>query len=158
MQEKRIHQVFQLSVTLKGAHAVLEVIGGLLLAFASTSAITRLVTLLTHEELAEDPRDHVANYLLHSAQHLSIGGKTFAAVYLLSHGIIKVLLVAALLRSKLWAYPVSLVVLGLFILYQVYRFTFTHSFGLIALSIFDVFVLVLIWHEYSLMRRHLAQK
>ena len=29
MQERRIHQIFEISVLLKGAHAGLEVVGGL---------------------------------------------------------------------------------------------------------------------------------
>jgi hypothetical protein len=44
---------------------------------------------------------------------------------------------------------------GLFIVYQLYRFSYTHGFGLIVLTVFDVFVIGLIWHEYRLVRRHL---
>ena len=61
-------------------------------------------------------------------------------------------MVAALLRNKLWAYPASLVVLGLFIVYQLYRFSDTHGAGLIILTAFDVVVMGLIWHEYRLVR------
>jgi uncharacterized membrane protein len=49
------------------------------------------------------------------------------AFYLLSHGLVKVLLVAGLLREKLWAYPASLIVLSAFIAYQTYRYSSTHS-------------------------------
>lgn len=153
-QGKRIHQAFEASVMFKGAHALLELVGGLLLAFASTSTITRLVTSLTQEELVRHPRDFVAQYLLESAEQLSISSKAFAAFYLVSHGAIKIVLVVGLLRDKLWAYPASLVVLGIFILYQIYRFAFTHSLGLVALTVFDLVVILLIWHEYSLVRRH----
>jgi uncharacterized membrane protein len=64
-------------------------------------------------------------------------------------------LVAGLLRNKLWAYPASLVVLGAFIAYQIYRYTYTQAFGLIALTVFDSIVMALIWHEYRLVRRHI---
>jgi len=74
----------------------------------------------------------------------------------LSHGIVKLALVAGLLANRLWAYPASLAVMSLFIVYQLYRFSFTHSAGLIVLSLFDGVVMVLIWHEYRLMRRHAA--
>jgi len=63
-------------------------------------------------------------------------------------------LVVGLLRNKLWSYPASLIVLALFILYQIYRFYYTQSAGLIVLTVFDVIVMILIWHEYGLMRRH----
>jgi uncharacterized membrane protein len=69
---------------------------------------------------------------------------------------VKLLLVVGLLKNKLWSYPASFVVLGLFIAYQLYRFSYTHSVGLIVLTIFDVIVIGLICQEYSLVRRHLS--
>jgi uncharacterized membrane protein len=154
MNERRIHQVFEISLLLKGAHALIECIGGLVLAFVSTSALTNLVNALTQEELIEDPNDFIATHLLSLAQSFTVSSLRFYAFYLLSHGVIKVFLVICLLRNKHWAYPVSLVVLGLFIVYQLYRFSYTHGFGLIVLSVFDVIVMGLIWHEYRLVRRH----
>ena len=156
MNEGRIHQIFEISVLLKGAHASIECIGGFVLALVSTSAIKNLVNALTQEELIEEPNDFVAAHLLSLAESLTVSTQHFYAFYLLSHGAIKVLLVIGLLRNKLWAYPVSLIVLGLFIVYQLYRFSYTHGFGLIVLTIFDTIVMGLIWHEYRLVRRHLT--
>jgi uncharacterized membrane protein len=154
MNERRIHRVFEISILLKGAHSLIECIGGLALAFVSTSTITNLVKALTQHELSENPNDFVAGHLMGLAQNFTVGTQHFYAFYLLSHGLIKVFLVIGLLRNKLWAYPVSLVVLGLFIVYQLYRFSHTHGFGLIVLTFFDVLVIGLIWHEYRLVRRH----
>jgi uncharacterized membrane protein len=158
MNERRIHQIFEISVLLKGAHASIECIGGLVLAFVSTNGIINLVNALTQDELIEDPNDFVATHLVSLAQNFTISTQHFYAFYLLSHGLIKVFLVVGLLRNKLWAYPVSLVVLGLFIVYQLYRFSYTHGVGLIVLTVFDVVVIGLIWHEYRLVRRHLASR
>src|SRR5947209_7005877 len=116
--EKRIHQIFEVSVLLKGAHALIETAGGLALALISTATITRILTELTQDEIIEDPHDLVANYFGHFAQTFDVSTKSFYAFYLLSHGIVKLFLVAGLLRNKFWAYPASLVVLGLFIFYQ----------------------------------------
>jgi uncharacterized membrane protein len=153
MNQHRIHQIFFGSVLLKGAHAVVECVGGIVLALVSTSRIVDIVNTLTQEELIEDQNDFVATHLLVWAQNFSIGTKNFYAFYLLSHGVVKLLLVIGLLRNKLWSYPASLVVLGLFIVYQVYRFSYTHGIGLIVLTVFDVLVMGLIWHEYRLVRR-----
>ena len=158
MNERRIHRIFEISLLLKGAHALIECIGGLALALVGTSTITRLVNAFTQEELLEDPNDFVATQLLSLAQNFSVSTQRFYAFYLLSHGVIKAFLVVGLLRNKLWAYPVSLVVLGLFIVYQLYRFAYTHGFGLMVLTVFDVFVIGLIWHEYRLVRRHLISR
>ena len=121
----------------------------------STQSIANFVNAITQDELIEDPNDFVATHLLAMAHGLSVQTKSFYAFYLLSHGVIKLLLVVGLLRNKYWSYPASLIVLGLFVVYQLYRFSYTQGFGLILLTIFDVIVMILIWHEYTLVRRHL---
>jgi len=73
MNEHRIHQIFQVSVLLKGAHALIECVGGIALALISTSTITDLVNRLIQEELIEDPKDFVATHLLGWAQSFSVG-------------------------------------------------------------------------------------
>ena len=155
MQERQIHRIFEASVLLKGAHAVVECLCGLALAFASNQAVLAFVDGLTRNELLEDRHDLFASAFAHFARGFSAESQHFYAFYLLSHGVVKLALVVGLLKRKLWAYPASLVVLGLFIAYQVYRYSYTHSLGLILLTIFDLFVMVLVWHEYRLLRRHL---
>jgi len=152
MNERRIHQLFEVGIVLKGAHAAIECLGGLLLAFIHSATIVRLVNALTQEELVEDPHDFVATHLLEFAKTFSAGTQHFYAFYLLSHGIVKLFLVAGLLQNRLWAYPASLVVLGLFIVYQLYRFSYTGGVGLIVLSAFDLVVVGLIWHEYRVVQ------
>ena len=153
MNERRIHQIFVISVLLKGVHALIECLGGIALYLVSTDTIVALVSRATQDEIREDRNDFVATHLLGIAQHFSVGTKTFYAFYLLSHGLIKLLLVVGLLTNQLWSYPASLVALAGFIAYQVYRFSYTHSVGLVLLTIFDLFVMALIWHEWRLMRR-----
>jgi uncharacterized membrane protein len=155
MNEQRIHEVFQASILLKGAYALIECMSGVLLALISTDTIFNAVNWLTHGELSRDPDDFIANHLLNWALNLSVGTKQFYAFYLMVHGAVKILVVLGLLRGKLWSYPVALVVIGLFIAYQIYRYSITHGVGFIVLSVFDLFVIVLVWHEYRLARRHL---
>lgn len=155
MQERRIHQIFEVSVLLKGAHAAVEAVGGLALALTNNQWIRALVAQATQSELMEDKRDFIANHLVTWAQGFSIETQHFYAWYLLSHGVVKLALVTGLLMRKLWAYPTTMVVLGLFILYQLYRYTETHGVGLLLLTALDVVVVGLTWHEYGLMRRHI---
>lgn len=158
MNERRIHEIFEISILLKGAHAVIECIGGVLLAVIGNAWIHSLVGTLTQFELVEDPKDLIANALLDFAQQFSVGTQHFYAFYLLSHGVVKLLLVIGLLRGKLWAYPASLAALGLFMAYQIYRYSYTHGFGLIILTIFDAAVMVLVWHEYRMVKQHPAPR
>ena len=140
MQEKRIHQVFVVSVLAKGAHAVIEIAGGLLLYLFSADAITRWLDRIDRNEWL--------------ARHFHADQQQFYAFYLLSHGLVKAVVVVGLLREKLWAYPASIAVFGAFIAYQLYRYSYTHDFGLILLTVFDLFVIALAWHEYRLLRKH----
>jgi len=142
------HRILELSLLLKGAHAIVECLGGLILAFTSSATLVHLVGLLTQQELTEDPQDRIAGWLLASVQHLSVGTEHFYSFYLLSHGILKLAMVVELLRGRHWAYPASLWVLGFFVLYQLYRYSFTHSVFLLILTVLDVGVMVLIWIDW----------
>ena len=77
----------------------------------------------------------------------------FGAIYLLAHGIVKVALVTALLLNKLWAYPWMIMVLILFIGYQLYRIALHPTVGMVALTIFDLVIVVLTGREYGQQRR-----
>ncbi len=151
--EKKIHVAFEISLVLKGLFALGQIIGGVIALFINRQLLLSIVSILTEEELAEDPHDLVANYLLDSAQSVTIGTQIFVAVYLLSHGAIKLWLITGLLRQKLWYYPTSIIVFGLFILYQLYRFSFTHSVWLLLISAVDIIVIALTWHEYKYLNR-----
>ena len=148
-----LDQTFEVGIILKGLDGALEVIGGLLLLVVSPATIARLVTSLTQHELSEDPRDLLATHLLKTAHGLTGSALLFGAVYLLSHGAVKVVLVAALLKNELWAYPWMIVFLGVFIVYQVYRLSLKPSVGLTALTVFDAVIAGLTYREY---RKQLA--
>ncbi len=145
--------LFRLSVLLKGIDALLEILGAVALWLVSPGFIASTVHFLTQDEIAEDPHDLVANALRHAAARFSLSSEHFMALYLLAHGIIKIALVAALLRNRLWAYPVAIFVFTAFIAYQLYRFSLTGGFGLILLTLFDLFLIALIWLEYRAQRR-----
>ena len=152
----RLRFWFVAALWMKAAVAAVEIAAGLATAVASRTLLLRLALALTRDELAEDPRDAIANALLHSARHLSIGAKTFAAAYLLSHGAVKLWLVIGLLREKLWYYPVAIAVFLGFIGYQAYRFTLRSSIPLLALTVLDVCVVVLTWREWRYLRARAA--
>ncbi|HYX46196.1 MAG TPA: DUF2127 domain-containing protein [Sphingomicrobium sp.] len=155
MQERRIHQIFAVSVSLKGLHALFEIVSGIALYLTSTETIVGWAVSWSNREIGEEKHDWIASHLLRFAQTFSVQQHDFFAFYLLSHGIVKIVLVYGLLKEKLWAYPASFVVFGAFIIYQLYRYSFTHEIALIALSIFDLFVIALAVHEYRLLRKHL---
>lgn len=155
-QKDLLDRTFEVAIILKGLDGVLEVAGGLILLVVSPATINRVVTTLTQHELSQDPHDFVATHLVNSAHGLTRGSVLFASLYLLSHGAVKIVLVAALLRNRLWAYPWMIAFLVLFIVYQVYRMTLAPSAGLAALTAFDLFVVWLTYREYQKQRHRLA--
>ncbi len=158
MSEKNIRFVFKWSLIVKGVLALFETIVGFLAYFATQEFLINTVATLTKDELSEDPKDFISNYLLHAAQGLSVNSQHFAAFYLVSHGVIKLWLITGLLRKKLWYYPTSLIVFGFFIVYQLIRFTSTHSIWLLLITVLDLVVIALTWHEYKYLRKTFGPK
>ena len=147
-EERRVHKVFIFSIAIKAADAVLEILAAVVLAVFDAGALTHPIMRLLAKELLHHPEDRLAAWAMHLVQGFSLNTKTFAALYLASHGAIKLFLMIGLWRNQAWAYPVSLVAFAAFIVYQLYRFTFTQSVFLIVLTVFDLIVIVLIWHEW----------
>jgi uncharacterized membrane protein len=145
---------FHVSITLKGLHALLETVGGIALLIIDPRTLNRYLLTLLHQELSQDPRDFIATHLVRAYHSFVSGGKYFASFYLLSHGVVKLVLVLALFWNKLWAYPLMIIMLASFIFYQLYRFAFTHSLAMILLTLFDLVVIVLTWLEYRKQRAH----
>lgn len=149
-REKNIYRVFEVGVVLKGANALLEIVLGALLLFVNVGDIVRA---FAQNALVEDPDNFLANHVYGYVSHFSPQAELYSALYLLSHGIIKVFLVVGLLRRKLWAYPASIAVLGLFVAYQSIKFLATHSIPLALLTVFDLTLMWLVYHEYRRMRK-----
>ncbi len=150
-----LDRTFFVSLMLKLADGVLELVGGAALLVLSPLQIRTAVAAVTRGELTEDPNDLVANLLVRYAGQLNVSLTTFGAWYLLVHGVVKVMLVAAVLRDHLWAYPWLIGFLVAFIGYQSYELVVHFSWGLLLLTLFDVFIVYLTLREY---RRHKAQR
>lgn len=140
---------FETGIILKGVDGALEFLGGVLLLFLTPAALHTFLTWVTQREISEDPHDTLANFLLHLSDHFNVGNKWFAVAYLWIHGGIKLVAVFGILRNQLWAYPFSLITLGLLLIYQIMSIIVHPTIGMTLLSLFDVVVLWLIWREYG---------
>jgi len=150
MKKNKIwHILFLIGVFFKGLDGVLETIGGLIFLFLKHSALEKFAHIVFRGELAEDPHDIIANYMINLAAHTSKNTEFFAAIFLLVHGAIKISIVTGLYLRKLWIYPLAEIILSLFVLYQLYRFSHTFSVLLIFLSIVDIFIIFLIRTEHK---------
>jgi uncharacterized membrane protein len=139
---------FRCGIVLKGLHALLESSIGFVLFFTPVRTLNRITWRLARLDLSRNPHDFVSVHLRHMAAGIAGTGRRFAAVYLLSHGLVKLVLVIELLRNRLWAYPLMIVMLTVFVGYQSYRFALTHSIAMVVLTVFDLAVIALTAMEY----------
>ena len=151
-RRRLFHNAFEVGIGLKALDGVLEIVGAALLLAVDPAHLSSLIQRLTQHELSEDPHDLIARFLVRFARGFTTEQQVFGALYLLSHGVVKIGLVAALWKRRLWAYPTAMTIFGLFAIYQMYRFTFTHSWFLIPLTLLDGFVIWLTWVEYQRVR------
>jgi uncharacterized membrane protein len=148
-----LHGTFRTGITLKGIGGLIEAAGGVLIWFVGPARLAAFVQGLLEREEQRNPYDFISAHFLHLAHEIGRADPVFASLYLLSHGIVKTVLVIALWFNKLWAYPVTLVVFGGFMIYQMRRYTHTHSFALVMLTIFDAVVVWLTWQEWRVQRK-----
>ena len=143
-----LHEAFELSLGVKAATAAAELIAGLALWAVPHGAFASAAGWMSGHELSVPTADRIAAALMRAAEGFSIQSQQFFALYLASHGLVKLAVVAALWRGYLWAYPLALAVMALFILYQLYRLSLEMSWPLVGLTLFDLIVVALIWTEY----------
>lgn len=147
-----LHKTFRIGILLKGLDGAFEIVGAVFVWFLNPASAMRILRTLFRHELSENPHAFLASHLIGALQGLA-GSRWFAAAFLLSHGLTKVVLVVALWFDRLWAYPLMIFVLSAFILYQIGRFAETHSIVLGLLTLFDLVIVWLTWREYRAQRR-----
>lgn len=142
-----LHEFFQISVLLKGVHGIVELLGGALVFVVSDRMLEHAIAFMTEGELIEDRHDFLANMLVTGAEHL-MAGRTFAVLYLLTHGAINLSLALGLWKKKMWAYPAAIAALAVFTGYQTYRLTIHASSWLLILTVFDIVMIGLTYYEF----------
>ena len=146
-------RLFRLALLVKGVDGAAELVGALVLLLVPATAVHHLVADVLARDLLGPPDGVLARHLVAGTAEFASGNRTFVVLYLALHGVVKLALVAALLRRWLPAYPVAVVVLALFVGYEVYRAVRTGSVLLPFLAALDVLVIVLVVREYRVLRR-----
>ena len=150
-----LDRAFEISLLLKGLDGLLETVSGILFLFVKPDLVLRLA----HDMVGYHPDGFIGKHILDSAQHFGRGTAIFAALYLLSHGVVKLILVGAILREHLWAYPGLIIVTAAFVVYQVYHLIFINvTFSFIFLTLFDFVVIYLTTKEYGKQKVHFAKR
>jgi membrane protein DedA with SNARE-associated domain len=131
--------IVAISLLLNGLIAVLDILAGFF--FALQPSITPYLIGFSEHTGAIST---LAGLILTMSDRV----QTIGAFYFFSHGAVKFLLVWGLWKSKLWAYPVSIVFLTGFSLYQLYEIIIHYSFIVTAFLLFNTIVIILVIQEY----------
>lgn len=143
-----LHRLFEMGIAAKAVFAVIEAAAGLALLATPNAAIQGWLHWLTRNDLIESPSDPLARRILAAVGHLDAGSQHFYAIYLLTHGVIKLAVLTLLARRVAAAYPLAIAVFSGFVAYQMHRWTLTGSPVMLALSAFDAVVIWLTWREW----------
>jgi len=151
------HKIFQAGLYVKGIYGILESIAGIITLLVSQRTMTRLVQFIFGQELIEDPHDFFGSFFMNIASNLSVRMHVFIGLYILVHGLVNVGMVLSLVHKKRWAYPAVGILLGIFVIYQIYTIFHTYSLLMIILTITDIIILALLKFEYDWQKKNLKK-
>ena len=152
------HGIFDVVVILKGLNGLAEVASGTTLLLLKDGTILLWVQWLTRTELLQDPHDLLATYLQHWASGFGHDAQVFAALYLLGHGFVKLTLAILLFMEKSWAFPLSIVLFGLLLVFSIHRLSVDWSWALLSFIAFDIFTIAIIVKEWRAVERLRSSK
>ncbi|MFZ4499909.1 MAG: DUF2127 domain-containing protein [Minisyncoccia bacterium] len=137
--QKHLHRAFIATVIMNGVIAVLDILAGFFFAF-KPSIDGYLLGFVSYGGIVAS----LAQLIIDMSGRVQLIG----AFYFFSHGAVKLLLVWGLWKTKLWAYPVSILFLTGFSLYQLYEIIVQFSPIVTAFLLFNTVVIILVIHEY----------
>ena len=149
------HNFYLVSLGVKAMDGLLEIAGAIMLLMIDIGNLPGYIGIIFRGELIEDPHDLIANWLIDAISKVDVSVQFAGFLYLVSHGLVKLFLVGSLLKKKYWAYPLSEIVLFLFVVYQTYLFTKNGSTVILFLNAVDLALMVLIWIEYKKLKSHI---
>ncbi len=132
-----LHKAFFATVIVNGCIAVADLFAGLFFLFQQR--ITAIIYFY-HYPFSSTIQSVIMSI---SAQNQAMG-----MVYFFSHGIVKIILVWGLLTNRLWAYPLAIVLLSGFSLYQIYDLFVHFSWFTVLLLIVNIITITFISREY----------
>ncbi|MCX6737932.1 MAG: DUF2127 domain-containing protein [Candidatus Parcubacteria bacterium] len=144
---------FRIGMWWRMLYGFLRLISGLFLLHLVGTPLADIFYKIMSHELIEDPNDLLIRVIGPLLQNFSFTVNYFIAVYLVLWGIIDIFLSVNLLKRKKWAFPISIYAIGILVLYEIYRFSYTHSFVLACVIIIDIILIWLIRKEYHKLKR-----
>lgn len=156
---KLFHKAYYIGIAIKGFDGAVEFLAGAALLVSPTIVHDVLSAVVGHAAAHDSMLWRwIGEYVGRLDNDLQRAGLTFLIIFLLGHGIVKLVLVYCLLRRIVWAYPYALGVLGLFLLYQlIVTLQDPGSLGLWFFCILDAAIIWLVWGEWKDLREEVER-
>lgn len=149
-KSKPLDGVFYASLLLKGIDGLIEAVVALVILFFNPPRMQHIIDLVGQGAIAQHHHQLFLGITHYVTTNYTDNVRYFLVIYLLIHAAIKLVSVVGLLMDKRWAYPFALITLGILVLYQLHEIFFVKpSVFMILLTVFDLFILWLIWREYK---------
>jgi uncharacterized membrane protein len=142
-------RLFKIAMYWRLFYGTFRILLGLALLKLINVPLADLLYRVMGKELTEDPSDLIFTIVNTFLQLHPLSITYFLSGYLIFWGIVDIFLSANLLKDRLWAFPVSLWLISLFVVYELYRFYHTHSQILLCVILVDIVILGLIQREYK---------
>lgn len=146
------HRMFLVTIIGKATLGIIQLLIAAAVHFGMVARLPQLVQSLFARELSEDPNDFLASTLLRLVNGMPATDLSFYTLYFAGHGLSHVMIVAALLYGARWASEAAILVLSLFVVYQIFEWYSIGGTMLLVLSAIDIFVIILTVRERQLQR------
>lgn len=149
-QKPWFETVYKIGVGLKGFDGLVELLTGITL-WISPSLVHTILSAIASEfgERQGGVFQFIAVNIARVDSDLAHSGIVFLVLFLITHGLVKLVLVYCLLREIIKAYPAALTILVLFLVYQLYILVVQPSIGMVLFTILDAVIIWLVWGEYQ---------
>ncbi|MCS4532367.1 DUF2127 domain-containing protein [Corynebacterium sp. ES2794-CONJ1] len=152
-QDKVLIRTFKATLWFKLILGFFELILAALIKVIPVERWRDMAEWLTRDQLLADPSAPFARAVINSVDSIDISTQNYIVFYLVVHAVVKTILIVAVLRGKLWAYPLMIAVLVGFVVYQSYEMYFEVTIGLLTLTIIDIILIWLTIHEWRIKTR-----
>jgi uncharacterized membrane protein len=142
------HKLFWVAVSLKFLNGVLELTGGTLLMAMPQGGFLAWAHYFFDSELANDPNNMIANWLMNWATRFQNHDLVFISLYLIFRGVAKIVLSAMLLRGIKIAYPMAIVAFSIIDLWAIRHLLVHFSWLVLGLLVLDIIVIAIITREW----------
>lgn len=147
-QQQTGHRLFIVTLVAKAVLGAVQLLTAFAIYVGLAEKLPALAQWLFKAELAEDPNDFLATYIISLLGISPTSDLTFYTIYFSAHGVLHIAVVIALLNGASWAHYAAIVVLWAFVAYQMFEWAHVGGTALLILTAIDLLVIFITMREH----------